>query len=838
MSENALLEKEPTGKGGLHFPETQLCHLCGLPVGPLRTAEVAHGREYRFCCPGCRQVFLILSQATGELPCDFRESEIYKTCVEAGIVPRNGAATPSTYDESPGVETEALDLTFRADGMWCPACAWLIEEVLRRTPGVIEPRVSFFTDAVRLGYRPHLVAPAEIIAQVEKLGYITSHPGGESARGTTRHELLVRLGVSAILSMNAMMFSSCLYFGFVRDLNETVRAYFSYPLLLLSAPVVFYGGMPILKKAWAGIRFRTLSMDTLVAVSTLSAFLYSVVQMARGSIHVYFDTAAMLVTIVLLGRYIEMRARERVSEAVRAGLNEFGPGKARIVAEGLERWVPVRQLSPGDRFRTRSGEWVPLDGLIVDGQGLLDQSAITGEPEPVSRGEGDHVMAGTLLVDGDFEVSATRSAADSSLKQMADFVNEALDRKDSREQFADSLSRLFVPAVVAAAVLTGILAWRSGLPADQVLLRCLTVLLIACPCALGIAAPMVKIAVVNLGRRKGIFVRNPQALDRIPELDTIVFDKTGTLTEGKFQLHEVVPDGMDKANILPLIAGVEAGSSHFLAREIVRHTRRTSLRLPEATGVEEFQGLGITGEVDGKAVFVGNRLLVDICGAEIPADLELEAESREKSAMTVAFFGWDSSVKGFLAFGDRLRPGARELVEQLQARGLKVLLLSGDGQKTTRAIAGLLGVADFFGQKIPAEKAGIVERLLEDGRRVAMVGDGVNDAAALASADVAIALGAGNDLMKEASDLVISGGKLGRIIDLFDLSRVSIRTTRQNLCFAFLYNAVAIPVAALGFLNPLVAVAAMFLSSLMVTGNTLRISSGRTEAVTPFSDRP
>jgi len=823
LSEYAAVLTETGGKE----PDTRTaCDLCGLPAGPLSTTEAVGGRDYNFCCPGCRQVFLILSQSTGRLPGDFRESEIYKACVGMGIIPGKAAARAAESPPPSYIEGGALELTFRTAGMWCPACAWLIEEVLRKTPGVDEPRVSFLTDTARLKYRPHLVTPAEIFARVERLGYKAGLPDARSGKNEAARDLLKRLGISAILSMNAMMFSSYLYFGFVRDLSPTVKAYFSYPLLLLSAPVVFYTGMPILRKAWAGIRVRTVSMDTLVAVSALSAFLYSIVRMAQQSIHVYFDTAAMLVTVVLLGRYIELHARERVFEAVRAGLDEISPGKARMITDGPDQWVPVQQLKPGDRFSVRSGERVPLDGLITGGRGLLDQSVITGEPEPVPGGAGDHVMAGTLLTDGDLGISVTRTSADSSLKQMADIVSEALDRKDSGEQLAGSLSRFFVPLVMGIAVITAAAAWHSGLGADQVLLRCLTVLLIACPCALGIAAPMVKVAIVGLGRRNGIFVRNPQALDRVPGLDTIVFDKTGTLTEGKFVLHDIVPASVGKEEILPLIAAVEARSPHFLAREIVRHARETGLPLPEATGIEEFPGLGVTGEVDGNRIFAGNRLLVEKCGAEIPADLECEAEAREKSAMTIVFFGWDSEVKGFLTFGDTVRPGARELVELLRARGLKVLLLSGDGEKTTSAVAGLLGIADFFGRTLPSKKASFITRLQETGHKVGMVGDGINDSAALASADVAIALGVSEGIAREASDLVISGSNLEKIIDVFRLSRTSIRTTRQNLCFAFLYNATAIPVAAAGLLNPLLAVAAMFMSSLMVIGNALRISRG------------
>lgn len=812
-----MLTDETTGTSG-----EGACSLCGLPLGSVDAVHAEVDGSHRFCCPGCRQVFVILSGGSGSFPADFRSAELFRACVEAGIIPGPRTIQPESALPQPQPDLPALHLVFMVSGMWCPACAWLIEEALKRMPGVVQPRVSFLSDTVRLEYLPHMIAPAEIMLHVEKLGYRTSNPEEDSHRYDAKRYLLRRLGVSAILSMNAMVLSYALYSGFIRELAPMAVAYFSYPLLLMTAPVVFYGGMPILRRAWNGIRLGNASMDTLIAVSTLAAFCYSVIQTAKGSIHLYFDTAAMLITIVLLGRYIEMHTRERVLAA--SGLDEISPQKVRLAEGPAGRWVGAETARPGDHFRVYPGERVPLDGQVTEGKGLVNQSVLTGELTPVARERGQQVMAGSLLTDGRLEIEATHSYGESSLRQIIDLVANALDQKGSGEEAADSMSRLFVPATMAASGITGLLLWFFRFPADEILLRCLTVLLISCPCALGIAVPLVKVVVIGLGRRKGILIRNPGALERIPDLDTLILDKTGTVTEGSFVLREIVTDEPDESGVLFRIAALEADSSHFLAREIVRCARERSLDLRRGTAVKEFDGLGVTGVAEGKTLFVGNRRLLSQCGAGLPVSLDEQAIAREHEGMTIVFFGWDGAARGFLVFGDWPRAGARELIDALQRRGIKILLLSGDGNDTTGAVAGSLGITGFLGQTTPSEKAEMIRKLQDQGHRVGMVGDGVNDAGALAQADVAFAMGAGHGIMREASDLMIPGGRPDVIIDAFELSALSTRTVRQNLSFAFLYNIIAIPVAAAGLLNPVIAVTAMFMSSLTVIGNSLRIS--------------
>jgi heavy metal translocating P-type ATPase len=806
------------------------CDLCGLPLGRSKSEELIGEEMLRFCCPGCRQVFLLLSAERGRLPAHFKETDLYRICVESGIIsrgPPDGLPDGRTGAINPAVDSEIdlppLNLAMRLEGMWCPACAWLIEEVLRRTPGVLEPRVSFLSDTVQMQYLPHLVSPLEITAKIARLGYRASPPSEARSNASGKDDLLARLGVSAILSANVMMVSCALYFGFFRDLSSTVIGYFSYPLLAIATPVVFYGGFPILRKAAAGLIYGKTSMDTLISMGVLAAFFYSILQMARGSIHLYFDTACMLVTLVLAGKYIETWARQRVSAGI-GELWDLANQKVRLQTIGREEWVNCDAIKPGDRFLVYPEERVPVDGRVAQGTGLLDESIVTGEPRPLYKGPGEDVMAGSLLKDGELVLTATRVGSESSLQQMVSLVREALDRKVPVELLADRMTAFFVPVVLFIAAIAALFLFVRNVPADEVLLRSLTVLLISCPCALGIATPLVKVAMLGIGRSKGLLIRDPGALERAKDLDVLLFDKTGTITEGNFALQGVITEGFPEEEVLSRLAALELRSSHFLARGIVRRARQSGTNIGEAEHVEEVQGRGVKGVVGNDTVIVGNRSFMTEQQMALPATFDSAAAIRQRQGMTILFFGWEGDVKGILVFGDQVRAGIRELVNRLQERGIAVWLVSGDAKETTAAVAASVGIEECRGQMLPAEKAHLIVSLKRAGRKVGMVGDGLNDAAALAQADVGFAFGVGSDLIREASDIAILAAEPGRVLDVLDLSQLATKTIRQNLLFAFLYNATAIPLAVSGLLNPLIAVVAMFGSSFTVIGNALRIT--------------
>jgi len=790
------------------------------------------------------------------MPTNFRETDLYRACVEAGIIPKAAenenpfAAAGAAQDSS----LTPLNLTLKVEGMWCPTCSWLIEEVLRRTKGILEPQVSFLSDLVQVKYFPHILSPKEIMARISRLGYRPSLFQEGSAIGREKKDLQIRLGVSSILSMNVMMISFALYAGFFRDLSQAVIGYFSYPLWLMTTPVIFYGGLPILRRAYAGLRYGSASMDTLISVGALAAYFYSLVQMARGSLHLYFDTASMLITLVLLGKYIETHARERVSAGI-TGLYKLANQKVRLFTStptlphqgggslaggglpcgvssatpqsegkgGKERWVPSRDVKPGDEFLVFAGERIPLDGQIISGHGTADESILTGESRPIKKKPGEEVRGGVLLLDGQLTLRTTRVGQESSLGQMITLMQEALSKKNPVELLADRITRWFVPIIFAIAGVVALSLWRSNSSLDEALLRSLTVLLISCPCALGIATPLAKVAAMGISRSRGIFIRDPEALEKAKDLDTLVFDKTGTVTEGNFSLKEIITEDFPEQKVLSRLASVEVCSDHFLGKEIVRKAREASPKIEGAEDFEEFEGMGVKGFVQGTEVFIGNRRLLSHFGIDLPSSWEKRGSAWQSKGMTVAFFAWDKRVQGMLVFGDSLKQGVREMMDRLHTRKIATWMISGDALETTRAVAEESGFNQFRGQALPQDKVELIRTLQEKGQRVGMVGDGINDAAALAQADVGFALGTGTNITREASDFTLLAGDPSRVLEILDLSALTMKTIRQNLFFAFLYNGLAIPLAVTGLLNPLVAVLAMFASSLTVIGNALRI---------------
>ncbi len=581
------------------------CSLCGLPAGRSGVQHVIReGEVLRFCCSGCRYVFEILFNSPEGLPSDFRKTELYQACVSAGLIPadenalagiraseeaRDDHAAASRGDANQE-EDLAQELTFRIDGMWCTACSWLIEEILAKTKGVIDSKVFFLSDLAWIKYLPHRVDPADVLSRVSGFGYRASLVEAESESTRQRKDLLVRLGISSILTFNAMMISFMLYWGFLEDIGDEATLFISYTIFAFATPTVLYGGYPIFKRAAAGLRFGSASMDTLIAVGSLSAYGYSVVQMMKGSLHVYFDTASMLVTLVLLGKYIELQARDKISTGI-TELYRLAGCKVRLLARGRERWVASNAVEVGQSFRVLAGERIPIDGSIISGQASIDESAMTGESRPVRRSAGNEVMGGTLLMEGDLLIRAIRVGAESSLNQVITLMQEALVKKNPVEQFADRVTRRVVPLILLLAAGTGIYLVHAGIEADEALLRAVTVLVITCPCALGIATPLAKLASLGVGRRKGILVRDSAALEKARNLDVVVFDKTGTLTEGDFTLREIITTGEgDRNEALRMAASVETHSDHFLAREIVRKAGEAHLEMEETTGFEFAEG--------------------------------------------------------------------------------------------------------------------------------------------------------------------------------------------------------------------------------------------------------
>lgn len=817
-----------------HGMNEAFCDLCGLPLRRGAVSADMGGELLRFCCFGCRQVYALLLEATDSPdPARFRETEIYRRCLEAGIIPASeedleaggGDArkdAPESGDESSGevADRPLLDLDLRIEGMWCPACAWVVEEVLKRDRGVRGADCRFVLDRLRVQYDPVLTSPERIRNRVKRLGYRAVEIGEGAEEDTDRREL-IRFGVAGFLTLNVMMLSFALYSGFFTQLGPSAAAKLSWPIALLAGAVFVYGGAPIYRAALAGVLNKSPGMETLISLGSGSAFGYSLFNLMRGSIHLYFDTASMLITLVLVGKLAERRTRRAVLARL-GGFFSLLPNKVRLSADGFPegRYADAGQLEAGDVFLASAGETAAADGIVLRGRARVDESTLTGEAEPVAKAAGDRLRSGTRVVEGELAVRADAVGRESTVGQLMRVMEEALEGRAWYEGPADRALRWFVPAVALLASGTGAVCFVSGLTAEESLIRGITVLVISCPCALGVAVPLAKVAGISLAGERGILVHDFDAFDRIRDADVAVLDKTGTLTRGEWRLVEAVPErGWTGEDVLGLAAGLEQFSERNVARAVARGARERSVaprRLRDV--VERENGIrGYAGEAFaalGSAEFAAQHL-------DPEETARVWKDSGRDPGLSRVILAVDGRIAGMLLFGDSLRESSASTVAELAGHGMRPVLVSGDGQKATEAVGAALGVERCLGGMLPEDKARYVRGLAQEGHRVLMAGDGINDAPALAAADVGVGTSGGGRIGRQGPSLTLLGGDLRRIPEFLGLARRVRRTVRGNLIMSFAYNAVAIPVAMSGLLNPLVAVTAMMLSSLSVTGNSL-----------------
>jgi heavy metal translocating P-type ATPase len=787
------------------------CTLCGLPSG-----------EAPFCCAGCENVHAILVEsgvvATGQ---NFRDTDLFQRSLKLGLISNasEGAGqTPVPQD------AETREAVFHIGGMWCASCGWLIEHSLTSVRGIAAAEVMFTSDLLKVRYCPRYVPRERIVERVASLGYRAEEYTGSSAPADAeRKDLLLRTGIAAFLSMNVMTFSLVVYASYFEPITASYSRYIPFLLMALATPSVFYCEAPVLRIAWAGARAGRLRMESLLAMGILMAYGYSAVETFRGGHRVYFDTACAIVTLVLTGKVIERGAKARAMRALTL-LHRLMPSKARIIdngQDGRERFVSVEALQPGAVFRVKSGERVAADGIVLEGRSHADESVLTGESAPVPKTVGDSVVSGSINTGGVLEIRVTRAGADSTLERIVRTVEQAAASRTNVERSVDRVARLFIPAVLALAVITfAIWQVHTGRPGTA-LMHSIAVLVIACPCALGIATPLALSTAVASAGRRGILVSDTRVLETIRGVHTVILDKTGTATLGEFALLESAGDTSRMAEL----AAVEAWSEHPVARALVGQadpegTPPANNFLPRASDVTVFPGRGIAGSVNGTRYFLGNRALMEELSARY-ADVPQLAGS-------VVWFGWEDEVRGALSFGERVRPETAPLCADLHRRGIRTMLLSGDTCDATAAIARQIGADEWVAEARPERKVAIVRELQQQGKVVAMIGDGVNDAPSLAQADLGIALSSGADIAMQAAPLVLMGRSLTAVTETLDLARRTFAIVRQNLFWAFAYNVVGITLAMAGVLNPILAAAAMVLSSLSVIGNSRRLARGGT----------
>jgi heavy metal translocating P-type ATPase len=814
---------------------TAVCELCGLPLRYGAVSHVVNDTSLEFCCHGCRMVYTMLLESTdADDPARFKETDLYRQCVAAGVIPASEAdlrrlheqekqdhrtaAGPIKNTNTSSDRSGTLPLDLVVDGMWCTACAWVIETALSRLGGVQGATCHFSTDRLHCRYRPDRVAPDQIRKAVTRLGYRTRDPDTDDADRHAQRRELVRLTITALLSVNVMMLSWALYAGFFTTLSGDAVSKISLPIVAMAAIVFVYGGGPMLRKAWFGLVHRAPGMETLVGMAAGCAFGYSVYNWLTGSIHLYFDTASMLITLVLLGKVLEQQAKGRV----RRDLDRFfalQPAKVRLITDSCAtgRYVAIGQLAPGDRFAVEANEIVPADGHVESGTASLDESSLTGEPRPVPVKIGDPVKSGTRLLDGRVVARAEKVGGDTILGRMIAIMARSLEQKSVFEGRTDRMLRWFVPIILTLAGSTGLFCFLSGATINQAMVRAVTVMVISCPCALGVAIPMARLAGISLAGRRGILVREIQAFERADAVDTLVFDKTGTLTHGRWQLVGIdCQPGHDPATIAAWAAGLEQASDHDIARSIKDYARVQGTSPARVTDVSVHPD-GVRGQLGGTCLRIGSRGFA-WGQAQSPDGARNDSHGTLTSRV---FLSANDRPAATLIFGDAIRPSVPGMVETLKQSAVDLHLVSGDAAASAGAVADTLGLTRVRGNLLPADKADYIDRLNQQGRHVAMVGDGVNDAAAMVRADLAVAVYSGAGLAKEAAHITLMRGDPAQLLDFFPLSRRVNRKVAQNLWCAWVYNLISIPVAMSGLLTPLVAATAMLLSSLTVIGNTL-----------------
>ena len=801
----------------IEFPEHEAVH------------DAVNGAQKIFCCHGCQGVYhLINSEGLDDF---YRRRKDWQP---GPVAPRSvDLAAFATQVRPAGQELE-LDLVL--DGIRCASCVWLNEKVLMKTRGVTFAQVNYATHRARIRWAPAETGIETILSRITSIGY-TPKPfvaaALEEEQRQASRDLLLRFGTAGFLSMQLMIFSIALYAGYFHGMDARMKNVFNAISLALTTPAIFYSGWPFLAGAVRGLRNHTFNMDFLIAAGAGSAYLYSIYQMIVGG-EVYFDTAVMIITLILLGRYIESGAKRKASEVIMR-LVTLAPQEARklILLTDLKdgngallhaerRMVAVSLVRPGDLIEVIPGEKIPLDGMVKEGQSETDESMLTGESRPAAKHPGSEVYSGTVNLYGRFVYEVTRTGSDTVLARIIKAVEDAQSRRAPVQALVDRVVSIFVPVVMLLSLATAAFWLFRGSPVSVAVMNAVSVMVIACPCALGLATPLAILIGTTFGASKGILIKGGDVIERTKNVNTVVFDKTGTITEGKPSLVFSRGIKREDGEALSLAASIERYSEHSIGKAITAAAPGRSFA--EVTAFAVVPGKGIRGRIGEKALVVGSREFIEAEGIKrsLAPDETAPASSYEKEGATVVYLSFGNDLAGVFAVSDAPRKEAAEAMNLLRKRGHEIVMITGDAVATAEAVARGVGITAVRAKRSPLEKADDIRKMHEQGKHCIMVGDGINDAPALVEAEVGIAMGRATDIALESADMVLMRNDLRLVPQALNLAKKTFSIIRQNLFWAFIYNAVAIPLAIAGVLHPIIAAGAMAMSSLSVVGNSLR----------------
>jgi Cu+-exporting ATPase len=833
--------KENVVSDAVDTAQTAIDPVCGMAVNPATARhQLEHeGRNFYFCCGGCLEKF----QAAPE--------KFLNAPPKAHGMGRPEAAVVSLASISPAPSKSETGQADKADKRHyvCPMCP----EVRQVGPGpcpscgmALEPESPF--SATKVEYtcpmHPEVVRPGPGSCPICGMALEPRTITAQEEENPELEDMSRRFSISLAMTAPLLIIAMADMASGMPIQRALPEGWLAWIELVLATPVVLWGGWPFFQRGWRSVVNRSTNMFTLIAMGTGVAYVYSLVATAfpqifpesfrgmSGRPEVYFEAAAAITTLVLLGQVLELRARSRTSAAIRA-LLDLSPKTARLLnADGTEKDIPLELVKPGDRLRIRPGEKVPVDGLVVEGSSTVDESMITGESLPVEKTTGSKVIGASVNGTGSFLMRAERVGRDTMLAQIVQLVSQAQRSRAPIQRLADKVAAWFVPAVIAAAALTFVI-WGLVGPQPRLahaLVNAVAVLIIACPCALGLATPMSIMVGTGRGATAGVLIKNAEALETLEKVDTLVVDKTGTLTEGKASVTSVVPVGLEKNELLRFAASLEQGSEHPLAATILADTVRKGITLADVRNFQSHPGMGAEGVVEDRHVAAGNRQFMEQLQVTIPEVPDAYLGAGE----TEIYVALDDRFAGWIVVADPIKESSYQAIRDLKAQGFRIVMLTGDKQNTAAIVAGKLGITEFEAEVLPATKSEVVKRLQEQGRVVAMAGDGINDAPALAQADVGIAMGTGTDIAMESGGVTLVKGDLAGIVRARKLSQATMRNIRQNLFFAFIYNALGVPIAAgvlypfFGLLlSPILAAAAMSFSSVSVITNSLRLRKAK-----------